>query len=369
MRIFWLFNHPAPYKVDFFNCLGENNELTVYFERLSEGGRNATFYGHAPKTFHAIYGHPLKLGSFNNLSWKPLSYIKKKEFDVIVLNGWRTFTERIAISYCKRHHIPYVFAINGGIIRKKENNISSLIKSSYISGADLYLSPDECSSEYLTYYGADKARIRLFPYGSVKESELLDQLYDEKAIAKLRKKLDIPGRRVFVSSGFFIPRKGFESLIRLWERMPKEDSLYLIGEGKQKRLYQRLIRELGLTNVFIRPFMDHANLFRFYRACDAFLFPTKEDIYGHVVTEAMSQGLPVFSSDKANASKRLIKPKINGSIVDFDNAEEVVLTLCNADLPSMKQKAIETAKGYTYEASAKAHQELLEEFLKGGAKP
>ncbi|MBO6285234.1 MAG: hypothetical protein J6O18_02835 [Bacilli bacterium] len=43
MRIFWLFNHPAPYKVEFFNRLGKNNELTVYFERASEAGR-ITFF-------------------------------------------------------------------------------------------------------------------------------------------------------------------------------------------------------------------------------------------------------------------------------------------------------------------------------------
>ena len=364
MRIFWLFNHPAPYKVEFFNRLGLLCDLTVYFERHKEGGRNATFYGKGVKNFHAYFGHPLILGSINSYSREPIKFLKKhEEYDLIVLNGWRTITERLCISYCKSHKIPYVFYINGGIIRKNENNIKYGIKRHYIAGARFYMAPDERSKEYLLHYGANPGSIALFPYGSVAHDEILSEPYSSSGIAKIRKKVGIAEGRAFVSAGFFIERKNFEALIQAWSLMPSTDHLYLIGEGKLEKTYARKIEQLHLENVHILPFMDHSNLFRFYRACDAFVFPSKEDIYGHVITEALSQGLPVFSSANVNASIRLIEPGVNGGIVDFDNIEEVAMVLKRPIRPETKQACIDSARQFTFENSAKAHEALFQKMV------
>ena len=364
MRIFWLFNHPAPYKVEFFNRLGKDNDLTVYFERTSEGGRNGSFYSKRAETFHAIFGHPLKLGALNSFSFKPLKALKEhKDDDIIVLNGWRQYSERMAISYCKRHKIPYVFYINGGIIKPKENNIIYAIKSSYISGASLYLAPEPASKEYLLHYGAKEENIVLYPYGSIALDEVLPAPYPKESVQNIRKKLNIEGEKVFVSAGFFIKRKNFEALISLWPKMPKSSHLYLIGEGPEEKSYKALIQKYHLQNVHLLPYMDHKDLFRFYRACDAFVFPSHEDIYGHVVIEAMSQGLHVFSSKYVNAAKALAGLDTSSALLDFDKPDEVVATLNKDILLEDRVKAIEIAKRYTFEASAKAHQQIFEDFL------
>ncbi len=364
MRIFWVFNHPAPYKVELFNALGERHDLTAYFERRQEKGRNATFYNEKVRTFHALFGHPLKLGAFNNFSFKAKQYLKEhKDDDIIVINGWRTQTEQSLIRYCKFHKIPYVFAINGGIIKKNENNITYSIKRGAISGASLYLAPDENSAEYLKYYGADPEKIRLFPYGSILESEILPAPVDEKTKTRVREKKGIHGTRAFVATGFFVKRKNFVRLIEIWADMPKDHTLYLIGEGKEKKTYARLIKKHHLDNVFLLPYMSHKDLFSIYRAFDGFLFPTKEDIYGHVVAEALCRGLPVFASNSSNAAKLLIKDGINGKFLDFGNSEEVVLSLTKAFDPNMAKACIESSRRFTYEESAKQHEEIFRSFL------
>lgn len=360
MRIFWVFNHPAPYKVEFFNRLGKDNELTVYFERTSEAGRNAIFYSKTPLTFHALLGHPIKLGGINNYSRRPLKYLKKhQDFDIIVLNGWKTWTERLCISYCRRHHIPYVFYINGGIVRPKENNIVYAIKSHYISKATYYMAPEECSKQYLLHYGAKEDRIILYPYGSIAEEERLQKPYDASGIEKLRKKLHIQGKKVYVSAGFFIERKNFEALIRVFAHMPKDHVLYLIGEGPLKEAYESLIKKLKLENVFVLPYMDHKDLFRFYRACDVFVFPSHEDIYGHVIIEALSQGLPVFSSKFVNSARALAGLTPSNALLDFSKPEEAAKAL-QKELPEgVREEAIEIAKRFTFEASAEAHNRIF----------
>ena len=122
------------------------------------------------------------------------------------------------------------------------------------------MAPDENSKGYLTYYGADPNKVTLFPYASIYKHEILATPYEPKSIAKLRSKLGIEGERVFVSTGFFIKRKNFEALIRLWSDMPNTYHLYLIGEGKLKKRYLRIIKHLKLSNVHILPYMAHEAL-------------------------------------------------------------------------------------------------------------
>ncbi len=364
MRIFWVFNHPAPYKVELFNALGKNNDVTAYFERRQEKGRNFTFYNEEVRSFHALFGHPLKIGAFNNYSLKAKSILKEHiQDDVIVINGWRTLTEQSLIRYCKRNKVPYVFAINGGIIKHGENNLAYSIKRDAISGASLYLAPDENSAEYLKHYGADPAKIRLFPYGSVLESEVLPAPIDEKTKMRVREKKGIQGKRAFVATGFFVKRKNFDRLIEIWADMPKDHTLYLIGEGKEKKNYMHLIHKLGLENVFLLPYMNHKELFGIYRAFDGFLFPTKEDIYGHVVTEALARGLPVFASKSSNAAKLLIQDNVNGRFLDFNNSEEFVMALTKSFKEDMASACIDSSRGFTFEASAAKHEEIFRAFL------
>ena len=363
MRIFWLFNHPAPYKVELFSRLGKQCDLTVFFERAKEGERNKAFYDVDAASFTRVDGHPVLLGGTDNYTKEPLRYLNSSEkYDLIILNGWSTFTERKAIRYCQKRHIPYIFYINGGIVPEKEGGFKRRYKSSFIQGASFYLAPDERSKKYLLHYGAREDQIVLYPYGSVAEQEVLSKPYDIEGVAKLRSKLGIEGRRAFVSAGFFIKRKAFDTLIRFFAHMPKDDHLYLIGEGKEKKNYLRLIESLGLKNVHVLPYMSHSELFRFYRACDAFLFSSREDIYAHVITEALSQGLPVYSAPNVNAAHLLLKKGYNGGIVDFDDPK-VAEELANTDFRSLKENAISSIASYTYEASAKAHMEIFADIV------
>ena len=101
-----------------------------------------------------------------------MNYLKHK-YDLVIMNGYSTFAEMKTIRYLKRNNIPYVFMINGGIIKNNESCLKKRIKTKYISGADYYLSPDENSNKYLTYYGANKDLIENYPYSTIYENEIV----------------------------------------------------------------------------------------------------------------------------------------------------------------------------------------------------
>ena len=362
MKVFWLFNHPAPYKVNFFNLLGKHCEIHAVFERKTEGKRNPSFYSIQPENFEQTICKSLPLGGINNWTREPVSILRKEKFDIVVLNGWRTFTEQHTIEFCKSHKIPYIFYINGGIKAEKEAKWKRRYKERYIKGAYVYLCPDECSKDYLMYYGADEKRIFMYPYSTIFEKEILDEPYPYEKRLKLRQKAGRDFAHLFISSGQFIARKNYEFLIELWKDLPEDYGLLITGEGPLKNNYVELIEKLGLEKkVILSPYLSHDELLETFRYCDGFVFPSKEDIYGHVVNEAMSQGLPVVSSDKVNAAKRLIENDVNGYVVPIDKNEfEKSILAINEQ---MHAKSIKTAKMNTIEKSVDYHLEFFEKML------
>ncbi|MDY6431180.1 MAG: glycosyltransferase family 4 protein [Bacilli bacterium] len=364
MNVLWIFNHPAPYKVKFFNELGKKCNLQVIFERDREGDRNDIFYSEKPYNFKSHICKSLKLGKVNNYTSDPVKFLKKNKYDLVVINGWYTLGERKVISYCKRHKIEYIFAINGGIVPKKELAIKRKIKTKYISGASLYLSPDLSSNKYLCHYGADEEKIRIFPYSNINERVILKNPLTKEEKQRLRKKYDLEGDEIFVTCGQFIERKNFLKLIEIWAQVPPNLSLYIIGEGPLKQQYLDKIKSLELKNVHILPFQESAKLFSIFSACDKFIFISKEDIYGQVVIEALSQGLPVIGSNNANALVKTITHNLNGVIVNI-NSDESILEGIKKKLPEEASEiCLEEARKNTIENSSAFHIELFKEFIK-----
>ena len=358
-KILIVFNHPAPYKVRLFNELAKSFELHVIFERDSEGARNKDFYFEQSFNFvvHKIKG--IKIGKEGFFSTEIKKHIKNNHYDLIIMNGYSHLGEMIAISYLKKHNIPYVLYINGGKIRK-EFCLKKMIKKHFISGAKAYFSPDEESNKYLLHYGADKNAIYNYPYSTLFENEIISDAPDKELI---RQDLGISFDKVFVSSGQLIKRKNYLSLVKEWKKMPENYGLFLIGDGKQRKEIERAIAERRMKNVVLTGFLPREKMFRYFEASDAFLFPSKEDIYGHVINEALSQGIPVISTNKANSAIKLIKNGQNGFLLEklegalFEKALNDVLNINAFGL------CVKTAKENTIEIMAKRHVEMINEVL------
>ena len=364
MKVLWLFNHPAPYKIAFFNALGQQVDLTVIFERTSEGDREAAFYYEKAKNFKEIVLCSLKLGDFNNDCPRILSYLKKNPADLIVVNGWSTLTEMRVIRYLKRNKIPYLFEINGGIAKEKEPRWKKHLKERYLAGALLYLSPDSHSSDYLSFYGVDASKIRLYPYSTIFASEILAKPLSREEKKARRIQEGIPGEELYLSVGGFIPRKNNLALLRHWKEVDPNKTLMLIGSGPEEANYRRYIEDNHLTNVRIKSFEPHQDILRYFAMADASIFLTKEDIYGHVVNECLSQGTPVIASINSNSARKLIQNDVDGYLVSLEKETDVRDALKKPLTAAMDEKAIEAARRETIETMVAAHLRVFEEALK-----
>lgn len=360
-KILIVFNHQAPYKVRFFNELTKYFDVTVIFERNYASDRDKKFYTEKNFLFKSIKIKGLNIGRENFISSGIVKFLKKNTFDLILMNGYSTFAEMRTIRYLKRNKIPYLLYINGGIINKTESSLKRKIKTKYISGAKAYLSPDESSNSYLEYYGANKDKIFLYPYSTIYENEIIN---NPVSLLEKQKDRNANEKITFISAGQFIERKNFFTIISSWKNMPNDYHLYIYGDGKLYEKNCKFVNDFQLNNVHLHRFLKRNELLEKIQKADIFIFPSKEDIYGHVVNEAMSQGVPVISNTNVNAAKKLITNNLNGYITNDFSADNILKISKSLLQDKIQQKCIETAKENTIEKMGKIFADNLMELLK-----
>lgn len=60
-------------------------------------------------------------------------------------------------------------------------------------------------------------------------------------------------------------------------------------------------------NIVFVEFKTKEDLIDYYRAADLFVLPTREDIWGLVVNEAMAAGTPVITTTNCGAGMEILK--------------------------------------------------------------
>lgn len=361
-KVLFLTNYASPYRVDFFNEYGKYVDLTVLLTDHTEDQKHRSqewFQGNRIDHFkmvnlekkHMLFGKPLFTDVLNWL---------KKGFDTIILGGYTSPTQLYAIEYMRLHHIPFCIEIDGGLIKPAESKFRYQIKRHFISSASLWLSSGREANKYLAYYGAEETRCHTYPFSSIREEELLKAPVSKEEKISLREKLSVRESRMLLTVGQFIPRKGFDVLLEAITDLPPDIGVYFVG-GEPTEEYLSYVREHNLTNVHFIGFKRREPLAEYYRAADLFVLPTREDIWGLVVNEALAYGLPVITTDRCGAGMTLINED-NGRIVPADNASALAQSIQELlALPAdrMRSAALLSVQEYTISGMVKRHLEIL----------
>jgi glycosyltransferase involved in cell wall biosynthesis len=98
-------------------------------------------------------------------------------------------------------------------------------------------------------------------------------------------------------------------------------------------------------------------------AADLFVLPTRFDIWGLVINEAMACGLPIVTTDQCLAGVELVNAE-NGRIVPIDDVGALEAACIEfIDNPTVTERAtqssLETIKDHTIENMAAVHAEIL----------
>lgn len=107
--------------------------------------------------------------------------------------------------------------------------------------------------------------------------------------------------------------KDLDRFTEILDAVP-EARLLMVGDGPHR---EGLEADLGDRAEFTGRLKGKA-LAAAYRRCDFFVFPSKYDTFGQVVTEAMATGLPVVVSDQGGPQE-LVDDGVTGFVADDDS--------------------------------------------------
>ena len=367
MKILFLTNIPSPYRVDFFNELGKLCDLTVLFEKQIAQDREIQWFEEKATSYRAVFLHGIPVGSDSSLCFPVLKYLRE-EWDIIIVGGYSTPTGLLAVQYLNTKKIPFILNCDGGTT-KQESKLQYKIKKHFISSAVGWLSPGETTDTYLLHYGADSRYIFRYHFTSVRQDKILDKPLSVEEKSLWKKQLSITENRAIISVGRFIESKGFDILLDACRKFDREIGIYIIG-GKATPEYKQYVDQHHLTHVHFIEFKTKSELAPYYIAADLFVLPTRKDVWGLVINEAMSFGVPVITTDQCVAGLELIKNGQNGYIVPSNDpmalSEKIIEVLNDYALTrKMMYNNLYKISEYTIEKMAQQHMEIFKQIVGG----
>jgi len=150
---------------------------------------------------------------------------------------------------------------------------------------------------------------------------------------QLRKELKIDDKRVIVSVGRLVHRKGQDHLIQampeILKRVP-DAHILMVGQGPYLSHLKKLVQELNLVDhVSFIGRIQYAQLPQYICAGDIFAMPSRSRFFGLeveglgiVYLEASACGLPVIAGSSGGAPDAVLVG-VTGMVVDGENNQEI----------------------------------------------
>lgn len=249
----------------------------------------------------------------------------------------------------------------------RDSSFRTLARRILARFANAFVSNSQAGTKYLLevlQVPADKIFTRTY---LVPDAEALLKPQKQPEQFQLRLK-----RPIFLYVGRITARKGIKTLLEACAILKRQGysnySLLIVGRGDQREELEAFIQahqfEEQVTWV---GWVEYSNLGAYFQQADVFAFPTFEDVWGMVVSEAMVFGKPVLCSNGA-ASCELIAEGENGYIFDPRHpqqlAEAMRRFLDNPDLiAAMGERSRQRIAQKTPETAAKAFVEVVTSLL------
>ena len=366
MRVLFITNYPAPYRVAFFNKLGSKCKLTVVFSERPEGQkhRSSKWFDSDYSGFEAVFLSK-KFSILGKTVYTDIIGFLKKKYDAIIIGGYSSLTNMYAINYMIRHKIPYYIEADGALL-SSESNLKYYVKKYLIKNSKGVFSPSCNTDRFFSYYGIRKEQIIRYHFTSLTKNDLDNNrclALDVANKEKYKSLLGYLGKTVVLSVGQVIERKGVFELLSASACLGDQIQIIWVG-GKPTAKIKEIIKKQGIDNVQFVDFCTKEELEKYYLAADMFLFPTRYDIWGLVINEAMSYGLPVISTNQCGSALELVN-KEGGLIIPPINCHALIgaiTKMLNSDLSAMSWHNLNSISRYSIEEMVDEHIKVLEEW-------
>lgn len=145
----------------------------------------------------------------------------------------------------------------------------------------------------------------------------------------------VPGKKVLVSVGALVMRKGHHKLVGAVRSLGRAEELdlYIIGgpgpEEDASHLLHRMIADGALTNMHLIGSVEQRELRSWYGAADLFCLATEGEGCPNVVLEALACGAPVVATD-VGAIREIVVDGESGFVVGRNDIPSLAAAIAKA---------------------------------------
>ncbi|NFO11339.1 glycosyltransferase family 4 protein [Clostridium botulinum] len=244
------------------------------------------------------------------------------EYSQIMSLLWTRYNPKVVLyngPYYNMFKIPFTEKIYDLLFTKKLNK-----------SLDKVFTKSDLAKEYLKEKGFENVKT----LGVGLDTDVFDKVNNpSEKVIKLKEFMKKNKSILYVGS--LIERKNFRFTLQVFEKVNKENSelkLVVIGNGKKSYVEKslKLINENARKNIIFINKIDNKFLKYIYPEAEVFMLPSKLEIFGMVLLEAMYFGVPVVTSLNGG-SGTLIENKVNGVIIDKFNIDmwaKEILNIC-----------------------------------------
>jgi len=159
---------------------------------------------------------------------------------------------------------------------------------------------------------------------------------DPKRIEDLKRRYNLVGRKVIMTIGRLVKRKGVDTMLSALEFLGREktnDWRYVVlGAGPDEEYLKNICRQKGLTaSVIFAGAVSEEDKWAWLNLCDLFAMPTRNmagdfEGFGIVYLEANLAGKPVLATGSGGVADAVLNGT-NGFLVNSDRIEDLASNL------------------------------------------
>lgn len=364
--LLYINNFEAPYRVPFFEMLNQEYNMTLALSQHPKDRkeRNPAWFQQGSRTYDTVY-----LKTVNVMGAQVGFQIRDMlpKYDIVFMDMYANPTNMYAIYCLNKAKRRFVMSVDGMLAKEKQPFPIRFLKKYFLNSPVKILSPGTSVDHCLESYGVSSDKLVRYHFTSLLNTDILASVPSPSEKATLREKLEMKEKRIALSVGRTIHGKGFDVLIKASREVSSDIGFYIVG-GAPSEECSALLRAYHIQNIHFIDFKSKAELNNYYKAADVFILPTRSDVWGLVVNEAMACALPVITTEKCGAGLELVENGVNGYLVPVDNEKalaDCIQMFFNTPGVPQKMSAASLAKirPYNIENMAVEHIRLIEKIL------
>lgn len=313
-KLCWITDAPSPYKMEMFKCLAKYFDFTAIFVEKYNSIRDESWKNLDDGTIKTVYLYGDVLKNYKIL----------EEFSCnneILINSYYTnINSMMLVELFKKQKKLVFMDADGGMVVERPAIVKKII--SFIMNRNQYFfSSSRITDEYFKYFGVKENKIYRYHFSSLSKRDIENNLKLREKSKEIKKELNIEERYVILSVGQQIERKGYDILTKAFVELGRNDVRLIVVGGQPLPIVQKILNENRFDNVTFVNYLEKNRLNKYFAIADIFALSTRYDIWGLVINEAMSFGLPIISSDKCVAAMEFSELFNNAIICNLNDTQ------------------------------------------------